>query len=84
MAPSKTAAWAERHDVALGLPTSPTREISRGWNEHVSVSGVIPNQRAVQPPSMETAAPVNCAAASLHKNTARSPSCSTVTNSFVG
>ncbi len=51
MAPWKTAAWAGRHDEAsgidasarreaLGLPTSPTREISRGRNEHVSANGI--------------------------------------------
>ena len=34
-----------RKDVKTrwGLPTSPTREISRGWNDHVSVNGMIPN-----------------------------------------
>ena len=33
---------AHLHGKALGLPTSLTREISRGWNEHVSVNGIIP------------------------------------------
>ena len=34
---------AHLHGEALGLPTSPTREISRGWDCHVSVNG-IPNR----------------------------------------
>src|SRR6478672_1464147 len=39
---------------------------------------------AVQPPSMARLAPVICAAASLHRNSASEATCSTVTNSLVG
>ena len=34
---------AHPHGEAFASANSPTREISRGWNDHVSVNDAIPN-----------------------------------------